>query len=69
MAPLVAMAVGSIIRTVLTAAGSGIVTVAAAPAVTGNGTVDAWQAAIGALIVAVAQIWSLVQKSRVASAQ
>ncbi len=69
MAPLVAMIVGSVVRTVITSVGAGITTVAAAPAVTGNGTVDVWQAAIGALIMAVAQIWSLIQKARSAPAQ
>lgn len=68
MAPLVAMVVGSVVRTVITAIGAGAATVGAAPAVVDGGPMNEWQVAIGALLMAVAQIWSLIQKHRTAQA-
>jgi hypothetical protein len=63
MAPLAAMILGSVVRTVITAAGAGTV----ATGVVQEGA-NEWQVAIGALLVAIAQVWSLVQKQRAASA-
>ena len=59
MAPFIAMALGSVVRTALATIGGGTVVAAATSPASSE-----LQAAIGALCVAVAQLWSLYQKSK-----
>jgi len=65
MSPFIIMTIGSIVRTLLTAGG----TAAAVTATTPEGVSDPVQAAIGIIGVAVAQLWSLYQKGKIAKAE
>lgn len=71
MAPFVAMVVGSVVRHVVTAVGAGMVGAGAMGEAAQAQTLPVdndWAMAIGALMAAGAQIWSLWQKHKVAPA-